>query len=81
MKRRVTSSHITISYDHTKPVFLKTDWSSTGMGWILIQPAQDTESIAILNTLLRTGKCNFDLLMEGARLKPIAFGSRSCALA
>ena len=78
MKRYVTSSPITIRYEPTKPVFLKTDWSSTGMGWILMQPAQDKESIAALETLLRTGKCNFDLSMEGTRLKPIDFGSRSC---
>ena len=78
IKRYVTSLLIAIRYESTKPMFLKTDWSSTEMGWILMQPAQDKESIAALETLLRTGKCTFDLSMEGARLKPISFGSRSC---
>ena len=51
------------------------------MGWILMQPARDKESTAALETLKNTGECKFDLSIDGARLKPIAFGSRSCTTA
>ena len=50
------------------------------MGWILMQPANDEESVAASKILLTTGECLFDLSKNGARLKPIAFGSRSCTL-
>ena len=48
------------------------------MGWILMQPTDDVESIKAMKQLLKTGVCLFDLTKHGARLKPIAFGSRSC---
>ena len=48
------------------------------MGWMLMQPANDKESLAAMKTLTSTGVCLFDLAKNGARLKPIAFGSRSC---
>ena len=56
MKCFVISSPIIIRYDFAKPVFLKTDWISTEMGWILMQPDQDKESIAALETLLCTSE-------------------------
>jgi len=64
-------------FDTSRPTFLKTDWSSEGMGWILMQPVSDIESQAATTKLLTTGECLFDLSKYGARLKPIAFGSRS----
>ena len=51
------------------------------MGWILMQLARDDSSKAALVSLSLTGECVFDLSPDGARLKPIAFGSRSCTLA
>ena len=48
------------------------------MGWILMQPCDFEESIAAMALLRSTGECRFDLSMQGARLKPIAFGSRAC---
>ena len=48
------------------------------MGWILMQPSDDIESAAATELLKKTGECKFDLSKHGARLKPIAFGSRSC---
>ena len=48
------------------------------MGWILMQPANDEESKIAMAHLRCTGKCLFDLSLKGARLKPVAFGSRSC---
>ena len=44
-----------------------------------MQPADDEEeSIEAALHLQKTGNCTFDLSLHGARLKPIAFGSRSC---
>ena len=48
------------------------------MGWILMQPTDDDESVAASIHLLKTGVCLFDISLGGARLKPVAFGSRSC---
>ena len=48
------------------------------MGWIIMQPADDKESVVAAIHLLKTGICLFDISISGARLKPIAFGSRGC---
>ncbi len=74
----VTSSPVLARYDPTKPMFLKTDWSALGMAFILMQPASDEKSLAALKVLEETGVCEFDLSMTGARLQPLAFGSRAC---
>ena len=34
-------------FDPDKPVFLKTDYSAEGMGWILMHPATDPESTTV----------------------------------
>lgn len=78
LKRCVTSSPVLARYDPNKPTFLKTDWSAEGMGWILMQPADDEESQEAIKILLETGECLFDLSPNGPRLRPVAFGSRSC---
>ena len=51
----VTSSPVIARYDPSKPTFLKTDWSAQRMGWILMQPADDAETIAASKLLLKTG--------------------------
>ena len=71
---------MTIRYDPSVPIFLKTDWSAEGMGYILMQPSQDKVSQAALQQLMAGGECLFDLTTKGARLQPIAFGSRACTL-
>jgi len=78
LKVGITSSPVLARFDPEKPTFLKTDWSAEGMGWILMQPADDKESTKAMQLLKRTGECQFDLSMNGARLKPVFFGSRSC---
>ena len=79
MKSKITSSPIIRRYDTKLPTFLKTDWSSFGMGWILMQPADDKESLEAIKTLDNTGECLFDLTSTGPRLLPVAFGSRACS--
>ena len=81
LKRDVTSSPILTRFNPSQPVFLKTDWSAEGMGWILMQPAQDEDSQAAVDTLRQKGDCLFDLKVEGPRLQPVAYGSRSCTIA
>ena len=78
LKVCITSSPVLRRYDPTEPVFLKTDWSAEGMGWILMQPASDEISQKAVQTLIETGECLFDKTKSGARLQPIAFGSRAC---
>ena len=51
----VTSSPVLVRYNPSKPTFLKTDWSAEGMGWILMQPADDKESIAATELILEMG--------------------------
>ena len=45
LKNSITSSPVLAQYDTTRPTFIKTDWSNEGMGWILMQPADDEESL------------------------------------
>ena len=78
-KTSITSAPVLARFDPTKPLFLKTDWSAEGMGWILMQPSNDAASTSALQLLNKTGECTFDLSMSGARLQPLAFGSRACS--
>jgi hypothetical protein len=78
LKIGITSSPCLARYDSSKPCFLKTDWSGLGMGWILMQPDDSDASKVALALLRSDGICDFDLSMNGARLRPIRFGSRSC---
>ena len=80
LKLCITSSPILAKSDTTRSTFLKTDWSSEGKGWILMQTSDDKESIKAIKNLASTGICLFDLSKNGARLKHIAFGSRSCTV-
>jgi len=73
-----TSSPIIARFDPNKPTFLRTDSSAEGMGWILMQPADDADLQKASALLKKTGECLFDLSMAGARLKLVFFGSHSC---
>ena len=47
------------------------------MGWTLIQPTGDKESIAAAALLLKAGEYKFDLTKSGARLSPTVLESRA----
>ena len=47
------------------------------MGYILIQPDDSSDYLATFNHLAATGECLFDMLLDGPRLRPILFGSRT----
>lgn len=65
LKTNVTSQPVCARYDSSEPVFLKTDWSSLGMSFILMQPSNDKESTDATATLLDNGICKFDLSTTG----------------
>ena len=48
------------------------------MGCISMQPVNSDESVKATLHLKETGNYLFDLTICGARLKPVAFGFRSC---
>ena len=60
------------------PIFLKTNWSAAGMGFIIIQPARYKVSIEVLRNLKKTGDNKFNFSLEGPRLRHILLGSRKC---
>ena len=43
LKVSINYSPVLSHFDQDKPIFLKTDWSAEGMGWILMQPSDDEE--------------------------------------
>ena len=55
-KEDMTSSPVLQRYDPEKICVLKTDWSAEGMGWILLQPANDKEAQLAMKTLEETLK-------------------------
>jgi len=73
-----TSSPLLVRFNPAKPVFLKTDWSASGMAWILMQPDDSPASIAATRLLKEIGTNEFDATMDGPRLLPVRFGSRAC---
>ena len=59
-------------------VFLKTDWSSRAMSFILMQPDNSEASVHALEELKTSGVNRFDYTMGGPRLQPINAGCRLC---
>jgi hypothetical protein len=59
-----------------KRFYLKTGFSSLGLGFALSQPDDTTESLAAMKREDKGGECELELCLSKLRLKPIAFGSR-----
>ena len=78
LKTSITSSPLLVRFDSTTPLFLKTDWSSTGMGYILMQPDDSADAQVATTKLSDKNECDFDLSLVGSHLRPILFNSRSC---
>ena len=51
----ITSSPVLDIFDPNMSTLLKTNWSAAGMGWILMQPADDEESISAMKLLSAVG--------------------------
>ena len=65
LKVGINSSPISSRFYPNKPTFLKTDWSAEGMGWILIQLADEKEPQKATVHLKNTGECLFDFSKHG----------------
>ena len=61
LKACISSSPILTRFDSAKSTFLKIGWSSEGMGWILMQPANDGKSRKVTVHLAKTGIYLFEL--------------------
>ena len=77
-KKAITSSPVLSRFDPSKPVFLKIDWSSVGVGFVVMQPANEEISEKATALLQTTGEWLFDISLEGPRVQPLSFGSRTC---
>jgi hypothetical protein len=61
-------------------VFFKTDWTGTGMGWILMLTDDSDASTVALALLHSEGTCNFDVIMNGACLRPLFHSALTAVL-
>jgi hypothetical protein len=59
-----------------KRFYLKTNFSSLGLGFALCQPDNTTESLAAMKREGEGDECKFEFCLSKLRLKPIAFESR-----
>ena len=76
-KPNLVTSPLLLRYDSSKPTFLKTDWSTGGMGYIFMQPGNSPIAIAAIELLQSTDEFIFDQTLSGPRLTPVLFNSRS----
>ena len=76
-KSNLVSSPLFLRYDSSKPAVFKTDWSANRMGYILMQPDNRSKFLRALKILEDSGDLYFDLSLEGPRVHPVLFGSRS----
>ena len=78
LKHDMTLFPVLTCFGPDKLTFIHTDWSSEGMGWILMQPTTDKEYQHSSTVLKYTGTRLFRLSPYGAWLQPIIFSSQSC---
>ena len=74
----MTASHVLARFDPEKPTILKIDWIVRGMSWILMQPADDPESLKSTHTLLTEETFLFELAADVSRLRPVQYVSLAC---
>ena len=63
-------------FDHTKLVVLRTDFSSYGFGFVLLQPGNDKASIDATDDYLAGKAFSFMSKDSKANLHPVCFGAR-----
>lgn len=78
LKRNITLSPCLKRADCLKPFSLKTDWSATGIGWVLMHAADNDALQQALNDLADGKPCRFDETRDGPWLQPVLFGSCRC---
>ena len=77
LQQSIASSPLLARYNYTKPIFLKPNWSATGMGYIPIQLNNSEASKVALTICLVTGDCDFDYSQSSTQLQPIIFKSHT----
>ena len=65
----ITSFQILEHFDPSKPIFLKSGWSSEDMPWFLIQPAENEELIRAACHLMKPDERLFGFSNSGVYLK------------
>ena len=76
-KSNLVTSPLLLSYDNSRSIFLKTDWSAGGIGYILMQLDDSPDYLAAVAHLTTTGEYLFDVSLDGPILRPVLFGSRA----
>jgi hypothetical protein len=76
LKEAIISDPCIQRFDHRKLVVLRSDFSSLGFGFVLLQPGNDEASVRAAQDY-RAGK-GFSFMTKGstATLRPICFGAR-----
>ena len=67
-KTKFITSPILIRYDSSKTTFLKIDWSTVGMGYVLMQPDEYPISLMAIKHLATTEDYLFDFSLDKLRL-------------
>jgi RNase H-like domain found in reverse transcriptase len=78
LKTALTQDPLLQHYNAALPCFLKTDWSTTAMGFIPMQLANPNNAGHLLDAIGNPKSVEFDRLLSGSPLQPLCFGSRRC---
>ena len=76
MKTAILDDPCLKRYDHTKRLYLRTDFSSHGMGYAACQPGDDEPSILAMQREMAGSDCEFMRPNSLLVLHPVAFASR-----
>jgi len=77
LKNDIMSNVVLARPNPEKRFYIKTDWSKTGYGAVLLQAGDDEDSKEAERSEAAGGLCLFDRTKGGLRLHPVAFISRS----
>ena len=81
LKKDILAGPVLARPDYSRRFYLKTDWSSDGMGAVLLQADDNEDARQAEQSEDNGGACLFDITVSGQRLRlrPIAFLSRKCS--
>ena len=76
-KPNLVTSLLLLRYECSRSTFLKKDWSTGEMDYILMHSDESLYSLAVIKHLAATGDCLFDVSLDSPRLKHVLFWSRA----
>ena len=76
IKKALLSDPLLRRADKNKRVYLRTDFSSKGFGFVVLQPGDDKISLDAMKREEEGGVCEFDINKKGPRLLPCAMGAK-----